>query len=253
MIPSILSIYEERIPESITKDSYNTKLDQIAKALSEIKQTDVIDLTDKFIENKDSEYPLYYNTSSNLSDYGSYVAYQAIVEYLAKDYSSLTAVEHTFESVAGKGGDLVNSLGLDNTIFNENYIYAKKSATTIPENSEMICPIADIAIYADKESNVLYTDKENAEVTGACESIFFKTNRNDLPSAVILRDDSANAIVPMLAENFNNSYFDANGNVTLSSSSTISAISSYASQDKTYVDYVFVIVSEENVDSILNG
>ncbi len=253
MIPGVLSVYEDRIPDSITKDSYKTKFNQIVDALSDIKNTDVIDLSEKFIENKNSDYPLYYNTSSNLSDFGSYITYQAIIDYISKDYPSISKVEQSFEGVEGKGGDLVNALGLDNTIFTEKYYYAKYDTSSIPENSEMTCPVSDIAIYADKESNTLYTDVENAEVTGACESIFFKTNRVDLPSAVFLRDDSVNSIVPMLAGNFNNSYFDKNGNLTLSSSSTISAISSYATQDKTYVDYVFVLVSEENIDSILNG
>ncbi len=253
MIPGMLSVYNERVPESISKDSYNTKFNQISNVISKTNNADVVDLTEAFVANKDKDYPLYYNTSSNLSDFGSYIAYQEIIKYISNDFKSITATEYDFETINGKGGDLVTSIQLDTSVFNETYHYLKNSATTIPDGSEMTCPISDIVVYADKESNVLYTDTADEAVTGAGETLFFKTNRAELPSAVVIRDNSANSLTTMLAENFNNSYFEANGNMSITTSAITSAVTSYASADKTYVDYVFVIVSEDNIDSLING
>lgn len=252
MIPEVLSVYNEIIPEDISKNNFNTKFTQLINAISESKNADVIDLTETFIANKNGDYPLYYNTSSNLSDYGTYLAYKAIIDYISKDFDQ-AALEYTFDKVSGKGGDLASSLGLDETIFAEDYFYAKKPSTTIGENAEMSCPINDILVYANKETNALYTDNADPAIFGAGESLFFKTNRPELPSAVFVRDNSANSIVSMLAEHFNNSFFETTGSMSLTNSTITGAVSSYATENKPYVDYVFVIVSEDNIDSIING
>ncbi len=247
MVPSMLTICEERIPETIKKVSYNTKFDQICKALSEIESVDVINLTDAFMANKNSETPLYYKTSGNLSDFGAYLTYEAISEYI---YSE--AYQYKFDEVIGKGGNLVTSLGLDKDIFTEKYYYAKQNFTTsIPENTDSICSLSDLVVYSDMESNEYYTDTKDDNVFGACENLYFKTNRKDLPSAVFLRDDTSNAMVSMLVQNFNNSYFEENDSFSLTNSTVTKAVSDYASEGNEYVDYVFVIISEDNVDSII--
>jgi len=57
----------------------------------------------------------------------------------------------------------------------------------------------------------------------------------------------------MLVQNFNNSYFEANDSFSLTNSTITKAISDYASEGNEYVDYVFVIISEDNIDSIISG
>ncbi len=265
MIPSMITVYDEKLPEEITKDSYNTKYQQIAKTLSSIEGVDVLDLTQTFIDNKNGEFPIYYNTSGNLSDYGSYLAYNAIMNYISE---SKTPVEenseeaseeapefvefnYLFNCVSGKGGDLISSLGMNNDIFTENYYYAQKNFTsTFPENAECTCLPSDLIIYSDKETNTYYTDTEDDKVFGANETYSFKTNRENLPSAVFLRDDSANAMIPMLAESFNNAYFGSQFDFSMTTGTFINALSSYSSSTQNNVDYVFVIVSEDNIDSI---
>lgn len=253
MVPGMLSVYDEKVPEAIKseKDSYNTKFEQVIKALEEVKNVDVINLKDTFIENKDGEYPIYYNTSSNLSDYGAYLAYQEIMNYVNNSNSDLS---YKFEKTDGKGGDLVSSLGLDKDIFSESYYYAKNNfTTTIPEEAEGTCKVSDIVVYSDKNTNTYFSDIAEDEVYGACEKLYFKTNRQELPSAVFLKDDSANAMVSMLAENFNNSYFAANNSFVMNNSEITAAVSDYANDGNAYVDYVFVIVSEDNINSIIVG
>jgi hypothetical protein len=269
MIPSMITVYDEKLPEGITKDSYNTKYQQIAKTLNSIDGVDVLDLTQTFIDNKNGDCPIYYNTSGNLSDYGSYLAYQAIMNYISgsktpveenseEDSENVSAespeivkFDYLFNCVSGKGGNLITSLGLDKEIFTENYYYAQKNfTTTFPEDAECTCLPSDLVIYADKETNTYYTDTEDDKVFGANEIYSFKTNRENLPSAVILRDDSANAMIPMFAENFNNAYFGSQFDLSMATSTFINALSSYSSSTENYVDYVFVIVSEDNIDSI---
>ncbi|MBE6648993.1 MAG: hypothetical protein E7614_05680 [Ruminococcaceae bacterium] len=249
MVPGMLTVCEDKIPESIKKVSYNTKFEQICKALSEVETVDVINLTDAFMANREASTPLYYNTSGNLSDFGAYLTYKAICEYISSE-----AYQYKFDEVIGKGGNLVTSLGLDKDIFTEKYYYATKDfTTTIPEDTDCICPLSDVVIYEDAETNSYYTDTEDDTVFGACESLYFKTNRVELPSAIFLRDDTSNAMVSMLVQNFNNSYFEANDSFSLTNSTITKAISDYASEGNEYVDYVFVIISEDNIDSIISG
>jgi hypothetical protein len=283
MIPSMITVYDEKVPDTITKQSYNTKYQQIVNTLSSIDGVDVLDLTQTFIDNKNGELPIYYNTSSNLSDYGSYLVYQSIMKYITDsdapadenlsddvtEESSVTDISeevsegvseetpeivdfnYLFNSVSGKGGNLTTSLGIENDIFNEKYYYAEKDfTTTFPADSECTCLPSDLVIYADKETNTYYTNAEDDKVFGANEIYSFKTNRENLPSAVFLRDGSANAIIPMLAENFNNAYFGTQSKFSLSDSEVVSAISSYSSSTKNKVDYVFVIISEDNIDEL---
>ncbi len=253
MIPGRLSVYDEMVPESIKadKDSYNTKFEQVINALSGVNNVDVINLKDSFIENKNSDYPLYYNTSSNLSDFGAYLAYKEIMSYIGNSNDDFS---YKFEKTEGKGGDLISSIGLDKDIFGETYYYAAKDfETTIPEDAESTCKISDIVVYSDKNTNTYFSDVAEDDIYGACEKLYFKTNRAELPSAVFLRDSSSNAMVSMLAENFNNSYFAANNSFTTTNSEITAAVSDYANEGSAYVDYVFVIVSEDNIDSIVAG
>ena len=60
-------------------------------------------------------------------------------------------------------------------------------------------------------------------------------------------------MVSMLAENFNNSYFAANNSFVMNNSEITAAVSDYANDGNAYVDYVFVIVSEDNINSIIVG
>ncbi len=270
MIPSMITVYDEKLPADITKDSYNTKYQQIAKTLDSIDGIDVLDLTQTFIDNKNGDCPIYYNTSGNLSDYGSYLTYQAIMNYISENKASavdnssevvseeiseetpeIVEFNYLFNAVKGKGGDLIASLGLENDIFNEDYYYAEKNfETTFPADAECTCLPSDLVIYADKETNTYYTNTEDDAVFGANEIYSFKTNRENLPSAVFLRDDSANAMIPMFAESFNNAYFGSQFDFSMATGTFINAISSYSSSEQSYVDYVFVIVSEDNIDSI---
>ncbi len=277
-VPGKLTTYaDELIPEvededgnlspAFKQETYNTKYTQIINAIASVEGADIIDLTETFLANKNGEYPLYYNTSSNISDYGSYLAYVAIMNYIEEntanetitddastDASSETeediaSTEYKFSTLAGKGGNLIDAIGLDRDIFTEKYYYLDTFASTISKESEMTCKPSDIVIYADKETNTLYTDTTDEEVIGAFESIYFKTNRVELPSAVFLRDDTSNPIVAMLAEKFNNSYFEANNNFRLD----CSAITQYAADGANCVDYVFVIVSENNIDQVFSA
>jgi hypothetical protein len=263
VLPDALTTNEHIIPEEYKPQEtvFNKKHQQLMNAISETDGFKVLDLTELFLSKNNGEYPLYYNTSSNLSDYGSYVTYNAIMEYIAGkdstadgDASSAPSLDfkYKFDLLAGKGGNLIASLGLDNEVFTEEYYYATKDfVSTIPENSETNCSLADLIVYSDKATNTLYTANSADSIVGANEYVYFKTNRPELPSAIFLRDNTTNPMVSMLAENFNNSCFKEAGMLSLDS--IVNDVTSFATEGSANVDYIFVITSAENADSLYNS
>ena len=108
------------------------------------------------------------------------------------------------------------------------------------ENSEL--NISDVKKYAE--------DGDARLVSGTNEAaarIIFKTGRDKLPCALIYRDANSLPMFDALAERFNNVMFGKVGDFTVN----MTDAQRYSSSGKTSVDYIFVMVSENNIESIL--
>lgn len=245
LIPDSVAIYPERLPENTDKTAYRNRYQYISEALSETNAT-LIDMTDVFLAHKDEQL-IYQNTDSHLTEYGAYLVYQEICKVMETSFPDAKARDLNSEFTATTsevlGGDLAYYAGIDREVITETVTrYTPKFSlrTGKWENSEL--NISDVKKYAE--------DGDARLVSGTNEAaarIIFKTGRDKLPCALIYRDANSLPMFDALAERFNNVMFGKVGDFTVN----MTDAQRYSSSGKTSVDYIFVMVSENNIESIL--
>ena len=245
LIPDSVAIYPERLPENTDKTAYRNRYQYISEALSETNAT-LIDMTDVFLAHKDEQL-IYQNTDSHLTEYGAYLVYQEICKVMETSFPDAKARDLNSEFTATTsevlGGDLAYYAGINREVITETVTrYTPKFSlrTGKWENSEL--NISDVKKYAE--------DGDARLVSGTNEAaarIIFKTGRDKLPCALIYRDANSLPMFDALAERFNNVMFGKVGDFTVN----MTDAQRYSSSGKTSVDYIFVMVSENNIESIL--
>ncbi len=261
MIPSKYSIYPGLADGYVGDGNAVTLYSQTKEALEGSNAT-VIDLTDA-LKGAAGDYPLYYNTYSAWSEYAAFIGYTEVMNYIAQKYPAAAPrpiTDFDIKEVDALAGDLAYYIGLDSEQFGEKfYDFVPKFDTnigdaTVLEDSESY-KIADILQYIDAENsnylpcNAYFAGKEVVPVTNtrADEQFHFFTDRADLPTALIYRDDYSIPMVDMLAERFNNSAFMTSGVFNVNVGRGLN----YASEGKENVDYILVFVSEENLTKLV--
>lgn len=245
LIPDSVAIYPERLPENTEKTAYKNRYQYISEALAETNAT-LIDMTDIFLAHKDEQL-IYQNTDSHLTEYGAYLVYQEICKLMEPSFPDAKARDLSSEFTASTsevlGGDLAYYAGIDREVITETVTrYTPKFSlrTGKWENSEL--NIADVKKYVE--------DGDARLVSGTNEAaarIIFKTGRDNLPCALIYRDANSIPMFDALAERFNNVMFGKVGDFTVN----MTDAQRYSASGKTSVDYIFVMVSENNIASIL--
>lgn len=242
-IPDYATIYSEYLPESVEKETVYTRLEQIKQNLDSSNAV-ILDMTDVLMAAKDDEYPIYNSTDSHLSEYGGYLVYKEICNVMAERFPdaaarSLDEFEITSETL--NGGDLAYYLGADNEVITENAVMlTPKFSLKLGSLGASGVNVEDVVKY--EEGGVrIYTGSESRNTT---ERLIFGTGRSNLPSALIYRDDSVLPFYDILAERFNNVMFGAAEDFTIN----MSDAERYKGGNKSIVDYVFMIVSEKNLE-----
>ncbi len=235
VVPSAMSVYPELVPEEYKPASGDTRLDKTMSALTEAGAT-VIDLKAVFAEHKNDEMPLYYKLDSHWSDYGAFVAYQALFEHISEKFPEAAPrpiEDFNWNPDYYDGGDFAYYLAKD-------AYQASKFQKDIREYAyfrtfEAQVPISVISTPRYRSSTMLcYNDQMTyAKV--------IRTNNADLPNCLVMRDSYSTQIYDILAERMNCTNYLGMWDYTWNSY-TISS-------DKP--DYVIYILAEWNLDSVL--
>lgn len=258
LVPNRITIYPELIAEGTNKETYKTRYEQVAEALAETKAV-VIDMTDIFKDAKEKGEKIYYNTDNHLTEYGGYLVYEAICDYMAVRFPEAAAksLENDFTSSTRllKGGNAARHLGLDvNVVKETSTLYTPTFRLNIGrEDPGITTPsgqIKDFTKYAGADSMMLATGKESLAAR-----LLFATNRPSLPCALVYRDDYAVNFSDILAERFNRVLLAESGDFTINMTDAQRYYGKNLETgiDKTAVDYIFMIVSESNLGLILGS
>ncbi len=263
LLPNVTTIYPEIFPEDKVESTYTTVYDQVLDTLNGTK-AQVVDMREVFLGLRDDAEiaknygGLYRVTDSALSDYGAYLTYSAIMNVVSENFPN--AAPHALDQfdwakVSTVGGNLVNYRDLDGSVINEEIVTATpkfdmKLGSNIVGNSS----ITSLRKYVDvQHGDYGYFDTKNTEdgVNGIAERWIIDTNRPEagLPNAIIHRDYGALSFSDILVERFNRSLLVASGEHSIN----LSTASQYAAEGKSVVDYIIVIVSEDNMDTAFNN
>ncbi len=237
VVPSSLTVYPELLPASYGGGAAETRLDKTMEAL-EAGGATVINLKELFAEHKNDDKPLYYKLDSHWTDYGAYVAYNALFEHIAKKYPDAAprAIdEFNWNGDYYESGDMTYYL-------ETNASTATAAQKNIPEYSYYRTPKFEIpgSIFRvdryRRETSLVYSDRATYEN-------ILQTNRPNLPSCVVLRDSYSTQMYDILAERMDQTHYLGMWNYSWDKA--------LISQEQP--DYVIYIIAEWNLDSVIYG
>lgn len=228
VVPSSMTVYPELVPDEYTPAAGATRLDKTVDALNAAGAT-VIDLKTILTEHKNDEMPIYYKLDSHWSDYGAYVAYDALFDHISQrfpDAAPRGIDEFDWNPDYYQSGDMTYYLQMSQTKVKEYAYYrtfnfdAPSAVTSFPRyrSSKMLC----------------YSDEMTYSNT-------IRTNRSNLPTCTVIRDSYSTQIYDLIAERSDTTYYHAMWDYTWNT-----AVLAQESPD-----YIIYIVAEWNLDSIV--
>lgn len=230
IVPSKASIYPERVPDGYVKGTGKSRLEQVNEALAAGGAT-VIDLLDIYQEHKDDKYKIYWGTDSHWTDYGAFIAYTELFNYISERFPSAAPrkeIEFNFKGDYYNGGDMVYYMMMNQNIVREyNYYREPKFAL----NSD----IASVPRY--RAANYLMYSEATVQ-----ERVF-NTNRSKLPDLYIMRDSFGAHIYDIFADRGNTTVYKGMWNFTYN----LNEIKSYQP------DYIIYVMTEWNIKNVLQG
>lgn len=264
LMPSRASGMADSLPEGTAVTDGVTLYDQAVAAINASGAT-LIDVKAALADKELEDIPLYYRTHSTWSEYGAYLAYCELMNYIAEKYPAAAPRgldEFEVKEVKDAlGGNLAYHFGFKCELVRETvYDLVPKfnlaMGDSVPENVEVekTYLISDIKQYLGENDYKFYDEYfagkqiyNDPAYTAVDSSFGFYTGRSELPTALIYRDDATYGAVDMLAERFNNCLFEEAGKYTVNASKA----ASYAADGKDNVDYVIVMISEDNLTSLI--
>ncbi len=228
IVPSSMSMYPELVPEEYKEGTGLSRLDKVIEAIREAGAT-AIDVEEAFRAHKYDEMPLYYKLDSHWSDYGAYVAYEALFDYISQSYPQAAprgAEEFNWNPGYYQSGDLTYYLGMPQSSVME-YAYYRTFDFDAPYS------ITSIPRYR-YENMLFYSDNVTWDHT-------IRTDRPELPSCMVIRDSYSTQMYDLIAERMDTTHYRGMWNYTWDS----------AAIKNEEPDYIIYLVAEWNIDSIL--
>lgn len=261
LVPNVTSVDKTIVPEDVIGKTNTTIYQQVVNTLSQTRAT-VVDLKPVFEAAMQDEAAMskfggvYRETDSALTDYGAYLAYRELMNVVAQTFPEAaprTEEEFEWKNITVKGGNLVGYRELDGEVINEEIIAAVPTfKLDYGKNAAGSTKISSIQKYVDKENgdyNYFLSADSADGINGVTERwLIDATDREDaavLPSAIIYRDYSSLSFSDILAERFSKLMLGKMNDLNIN----LSNAPQYANDDDAVVDYIIVILSEENMDS----
>lgn len=226
LIPNPMNIYPETVPEEYvryTEDSRTKQFTEIAEGAG----ATVIDLTDTFMEHRYDEFKLFHKTDSHWSQYGAYMAYKDLFDYIGEKFPAAKPRNENLFEFYHKVVD-VGDMAVHNDI----------SMPLLKEKATFVNYLWDIKrnpeIYIHNDSNLLTHDLITNTHT-------VTNDDNNLPKAVILRDSFGSPIYAMMSDRFKEAYWQAMWNYSFDRNAI----------NNLKPDYYIYVVAERNIKNIM--
>jgi hypothetical protein len=258
LLPDPTSVNTEVLPEDAEKGAYGTIYDQFLENFGGGNtRATVIDMREKLIALKDDpavaeKGGLYRVTDSSLTDYGAYLVYSELMNYIDDKFPQAAARNvdefewNTIENALG--GNYVTYCGLDKKIITETLVKATpKFSLDIGSDEDGFTKLSSIAKYLNAENkdfNFVTSAKETDADVLLTDLFAVSTDRKELPTAVICRDYNSLVFTDWLVERFEKATVLANNDFAVDTNATLK---DYAAENEAAPDYIIYILSEQNI------
>jgi hypothetical protein len=226
VVPNSMTVFPETVPAQYKRFEGEGRSAQFIKAAKDAGAT-VLNVTDAMLAHKTDEFKLFHKTDSHWTEYGAWVAYTELMNYISKkwpDAAPRKIEEMGFYEKDVDGGDMPYYLGLD---------IKKVREVTVFSNPSFELPITLPKYVSDHGLNM------NHDTTPKYKDV--KSNRTNLPSAYVMRDSYGIAMYDMLAERFNRTVYESMWSYGFDTDK-IKGLN---------VDYVIIIIAERNLNDVL--
>ncbi len=189
-------------------------------------------------------YDLYRQTDSHPTEYTSFLMYREVMKYIAaldSDASAYALEDFDMVSKDAKGGNLVSYRELDADVIRE-------TITLLKPKFSYNEAVANVRLYMDTENDdySYYTTINSSDAyTGGAERNVIKTNRTELPNALIYRDENAIGASLLLADSLDQTVLARCGDFNIS----LTDAGQYRDKEegKSIVDFIIVFISESSM------
>ena len=193
-VPCKCEMYRDKVPERFKIQNGLSMQDQLVEALRRYSGVQVIDLRQHILsEKKRLGMPLYLESDSHWNQLGAFVAYQSVVDYLAKIFPAIKPVNWGDVKIAFVqqcGGDLAGMLGLRD----------QTSETAIRvENEHRTWALSANPAPPDLDNPTQFFHPFATEVPDV-----------HLPKAYFIRDSFTINMQPFLSEHFRRAFYHWN-------------------------------------------
>lgn len=242
LIPSPASVYPETMPDKYVPKDNESRYNQVVNAVTDagIK---VIDLREVFASHKNDERKLYWKTDSHWTDYGAFIAYTELFNYISAKHPECAPRQEgdfNWNDSYYYGGDISHYLEYYNGKHVVDGVYPKEALmqeynTYRTFNIDVPDSILNIQRYVGEKIltyNVATTQYSNT----------VSTNRTELPSALVFRDSYSTMMYDILAERFDTTYYNGMWDYTLD-------MNKIRANKPEYIIYIMV---ERNLGSVFS-
>lgn len=229
IVPNPIAIYPETAPIRYPKSTADTsRTEQFYAAAREAGAT-VIELEDLLWEHREDEFKIYNKLDSHWTPYGTYLAYDALMDYIAPDWPELDPVvpgeDVEFYNEVVNGGDIVTAYDLDSHLIQENATFVR-----------WLVEAVDSPYTFYEGTNRPYYPPVNEQKTVKNHL----SQGRDLPTAMIMRDSFATNMYQFFNQTFGEVYWQGQSDYMF---------------DKKLIarckpDYFIVLITERNIESI---
>ncbi len=241
VVPAAMTVYPELVPEDYKQGTGDSRMDQVLNTLTDAGAT-VIDLRPVFEEHKNDEMPLYFKCDSHWTDYGAFIAYTELFNYIANEFpdaAPLSFEEFNWFGGYYKTGDMPVYL---NMIKGSIYESGKIVNEDVLEYG-WYRTFADGTPVSDKITKVprYRADVQMVYSNNVTWANTIRTKRDNLPTCIVLRDSFGTQMYDIIAERMNKTVYKAMWDTGYPGAEVVT----------NKADYVIYILAEWNLDSVV--
>lgn len=196
VVPTKTSVYPENIPLAKRRIVDFTLSDQIVDLVDTIAGITIVDLRATLNRAKTGNIPLYHKTDTHWNDYGSYFAYEEIMNVLSVDFPELSPnpiSSYRFDTIKSKGTGLTSMMGIIDEVYEYKIVgELVDSPRSSPGKKRNYKPVKGFPYTSEYE-------------------VVFTTNNDSLPRMLLVRDSFGKPLIPYLSEHFSKSVYIFDG------------------------------------------
>lgn len=235
LAPASMTIYPELVPDTIDHAEGESRYDQVKEVLTAAGAT-VIDLRDTFKAHKNDALPLYYDYDSHWTEYGAYIAYVQLYDYISDRYPAAAPrkfSEFSWDWAYYTRGDMPWYFDVDQGGL--VYEYTFKRTMNFEGVPEFLKNMSRFKLK-NSVSYPAYADEISASGT-------YKTGNAELPDIYVFRNSYGAAVWDLLIERSNKAVFNTMFSYTFN----------LAQIKQADPDYVIYVVTEWELNNIYDN